>query len=411
MNELDILIFLGLRKVGRKTVKKIIDSNTINTPIEKPGDYLNILGTISPKIANSLSIDDVEDSKFKAKQIIEGSLENGIEVIGYDNKAYPKLLKGLDMDAPVILFVKGDVGVLAEEKKVAVIGTRNNSEYGYKAGRNITKNLVEKGYVIVSGLAKGCDTIAHKACLDSGGRTIAVMAGGLDSIYPRENKVLAEQIIKNGCLISEYPIGTKSLANYFVERDRIQSGLSSGVIVIETGITGGTHHTVKFGKKQGRSVACIKYKEGFELSSNEGNRMLISNGTADALDSSNIDDYIKTLEVVYSRITGILDANNKSDIESLNNESSYVESSLNQELIKSSHAPLIAGINKKIEELKQGINTIEQNQNNQTSLFPSNASPSSDELSEIKVLLKELEKKINVLSEEFDQILKTKKGI
>src|SRR5690554_2883355 len=112
MNELDTLVFLGLPKVGRKTVKKIIDLKTINTPIEKPGDYINILQTILPKVADSLTIQDIERAIYYAKKTIDDSSNKGIEIIGYRNPLYPELLKRLEGDAPVILYAKGNISVL-----------------------------------------------------------------------------------------------------------------------------------------------------------------------------------------------------------------------------------------------------------------------------------------------------------
>ena len=292
MNAFDILVLLNLPSIGRKTVKKVVDSYDFH--FSKPADYIDAISQLSSSKAQNLSIRDVENSIRKANTILTESEKQDIITIGFNDIRYPELLKKLGIDAPVILFEKGDISVLSNEKKVAVIGTRNNSSNGQSAGEIITKQFVDKGFVIVSGLALGCDTIGHRACISAGGKTIAVMAGGLDIIYPKKNIQLSNEIIDNGCLVSEYPIGTSSLPSYFVERDRIQSGLSSGVVVIETDVKGGTMHTVKFAKEQKRSLACINYGDGINLTSNAGNRMLISSGMAFPLTSDNIDEYINT---------------------------------------------------------------------------------------------------------------------
>lgn len=294
MNEFQILVFLGLPSVGRVSVKKILDRNLVSGDIKDNEDYINVVSEIIPSAGKKLNVEDVEASMSKADRILSDCDKLEITTIGYNNDLFPSQLKDLDKKSPVLLYAKGDLSLLKSKKNVAVIGTRDISNEGLKAGKYITKQFVDKGYVIVSGLAKGCDTVGHAVCLENGGQTIAVMASGLDVVYPKENTELAQRILENGCLISEYPPKTSVMANYFVERDRIQSGLSQGVVVIETNIKGGTMHTVKFGAEQGRKIACIKYNDDVILPTNAGNRMLISEDRAFALSSENIDQYIES---------------------------------------------------------------------------------------------------------------------
>tara|TARA_B110001469_G_scaffold35395_1_gene35553 strand:+ start:132 stop:1070 length:939 start_codon:yes stop_codon:yes gene_type:complete len=298
MNEFQILVFLGLPGVGRISVKKILDKNLAGEEIKKNEDYIKVISEIIPSIGKKLNVDDVQYSISKADKILSDCKKLEIATIGYNNELYPLQLKDLDKKAPVILYAKGDLTVLKSTKNVAIIGTRNISNEGLKAGKYITKQFVDKGYVIVSGLAKGCDTVGHTVCLDNGGRTIAILASGLDTVYPKENSELAQRIVEKGCLISEYPPKTDIKPNYFVERDRIQSGLSQGVVVIETNIKGGTMHTVQFGTEQGRKVACIKYNNDVILPTNAGNRMLISENKAFALSSNNIDQYVESFRQI-----------------------------------------------------------------------------------------------------------------
>lgn len=298
MNSYNILVLLNCPRIGRKSVNKMVDLCKGQAKnIETSYDYIDIIHEFNSLIVNTIDHSTIDIAKKKAESIISHSEKQNIKIIGFTEHNYPIKLKNLGIDAPVILYVKGDLDALHYPKKVAIIGTRNNSEHGFRIGSQITKQFVDRGYYIVSGLAKGCDTIAHKSCLDSGGKTIAVLAGGIDSIYPKENRKLADNIIENGCLISEYPIGTKSLANFFVERNRIQSGLSSGVVVIETDIKSGTMHTVNFGKKLGREIACVNYKDNILLQSNAGNRKLINEGDCFALTTENIDLYLSRLKV------------------------------------------------------------------------------------------------------------------
>jgi DNA processing protein len=131
--------------------------------------------------------------------------------------------------------------------------------------------------VVVSGLALGCDTQGHRGCLEESGTAVAVLAHGLDEVHPNANRPLAEEIVaKGGCLVSEYPIGTEPKPNQFITRDRIQSGLSDAVVVIETGVNGGSMHTVRFAKRQRRLVMCIvpTHDPGAEEQTS-GNRLLL----------------------------------------------------------------------------------------------------------------------------------------
>jgi DNA processing protein len=151
-----------------------------------------------------------------------------------------------------LYFFKFRFELLNEEKSVAIIGTRNPSKFGIKMGYKISKLLASKGYSIVSGLAKGIDTEAHQGALNVMGKTVAILAHGLDMpIYPKENRALAEEIMESGgLLLSTYSNGTKLFPQYLAARDEWQSALSDGVIVIETGIKGGTNITVGHAIKQ-----------------------------------------------------------------------------------------------------------------------------------------------------------------
>lgn len=131
--------------------------------------------------------------------------------------------------------------------------------------------FAKENYSIISGLAIGCDTYAHQGCLDANGMTVAVLSSGLNTIYPIKNIELAERIVdNNGCLLSEYPIGVASFKNNFVERDRIESGLSLGTIVIEANIKSGSMHTANFTLKQKRALACLNINKS-------GNKFLLKN--------------------------------------------------------------------------------------------------------------------------------------
>lgn len=181
-----------------------------------------------------------------------------IEEISIESKDYPKQLKEI-YDAPLKLYVLGNK-MLLSERGIAIVGSRNATEYGKKVALKISEELSEKGINIISGLAIGIDTYAHLGTLQntSKGKTIAVLGSGLDEIYPKKNIELAKQILKGGgCIISEYPLGTRPEKMNFPQRNRIISGLSKGVLVVEASEKSGALITADFALEQGRDVFAV----------------------------------------------------------------------------------------------------------------------------------------------------------
>jgi len=180
----------------------------------------------------------------------------GVELVSFFDERYPERLRELS-DPPPLLYVRGDVGLLAREKLVAVVGTRKPTVFGVSAAESLTSVLTDSGWGIVSGLAKGIDTIAHRTAIERGAPTIAVLGGGLDRVYPAENKGLAAQIVSSGgALISEQPLAEQSRPHHLIARDRLQSGLSVAVVVAQSGAQSGTMHTARFAAAQGRPLFC-----------------------------------------------------------------------------------------------------------------------------------------------------------
>lgn len=192
----------------------------------------------------------------RAIKDIESHKSRDIKLVSMHGPLYPELLKKIP-DPPLVLFVKGPIEPLLENMNVAIIGTRDTTPIGEKVATRIAKWLGEHNWCIVSGLAKGIDAAAHKGALEAKGKTIAVMATALDKVYPAENRELADAIIASGgCWVSEMALWRKPHRGSFVQRDRIQSGLSVAVIPVQTDVEGGTMHTVRYAEQQKRLLLC-----------------------------------------------------------------------------------------------------------------------------------------------------------
>ena len=182
--------------------------------------------------------------------------KNEIKALTLMSEEYPALLKQI-YDPPLVLFVKGDVSVLGHEKKLAVVGTRRPTRYGNTACVEVCEGLALNGVCIVSGMARGIDSCAHSAALQNKTPTIAVLGCGVDVVYPRENKKMYEEILESGAVISEYPMGTQPLPGFFPARNRIISGMSRGVLVVEAADKSGTLITIEYAQSQGREVLAV----------------------------------------------------------------------------------------------------------------------------------------------------------
>ncbi|MGE5431046.1 MAG: DNA-processing protein DprA [Syntrophomonadaceae bacterium] len=214
------------------------------------------------------------------------------------DKSYPSLLKKI-YDPPLILYTLGSF-TESDNYPVAVVGTRQPSNYGKIQAERFSSDLSRQGITVVSGMARGIDSIAHRAVLKEGGRTIAVIGSGLDIIYPPENRQLFHDIADNGLIITEFELGTNPDAQNFPRRNRIISGLSLGTIIIESGITGGAMQTAAFALEQNREVFAVPGNLGVRQS--EGTNALIQRSGAKLV--CGIDDIIQELEIKLKPVTG-----------------------------------------------------------------------------------------------------------
>jgi DNA processing protein len=194
----------------------------------------------------------------RAYDTLEDCDRRDIRVLSLFDERYPQRLRAIH-DPPPLLFVRGSSDALLNERMAAVVGTREPTSFGCSATEQLTSALASGGWGVVSGLAKGIDTVAHDVALRYGVLTVAVMAGGLDRIYPQENAMLAAAIVDSGgALIAEVPPGVRPQRSSFVARNRLQTGLAVAVVVAQTGVDGGTMHTVRHAATQGRPVFCAK---------------------------------------------------------------------------------------------------------------------------------------------------------
>lgn len=242
---------------------------------------------------------DIVDNQVKV-------LKNaGITIVNLHNPLYPEMLREIE-DAPVVLYTKGDVQQ-QDRYAIAIVGSRKPSPYGTSVAESIAGELASMGFTIVSGMARGIDSISHRGALRVGGRTIAVLGSGLDVPYPSENRGLMDKITDCGCVISEFPPGTPPDKENFPRRNRIISGLSLGILVIEATSDSGSLITAGYALEQGREVFAVP--GNITSPASEGTNELIKRG---AILTRKANDIIEELAPV---LKGFIRSREKSKIE------------------------------------------------------------------------------------------------
>ena len=290
-------LLLSIERIGPTRILKLLSHF---------GEFRAILNA---KVSQISAIDSFNDTLAKAiiKSVhrlntIEMSLEKeikkldrlGAKIITYWNDAYPKNLKNVYL-SPLILYVHGEI-IERDSDSISIVGTRKPSEYGRFYARKFSEELSAEGITIVSGLARGIDSIAHRGTLKVGGRTIAVIGSGLDVIYPPENRKLYDEIVENGAIISEFELGTKPDAPNFPRRNRIISGMSLGTLIIETKVGGGAMQTAAHALDQNREVFALP--GNLNCAQAEGTNILIQKGEAKLI--TNITDILSELRLNYN---------------------------------------------------------------------------------------------------------------
>lgn len=247
-----LITILKVPGVGIVRAKALVDhfgspENVLNASIKE----IQSVGNIGPGTAEAFAAAD----SISASSELKLMNDYGAKALTFWDDNYPPMLKEV-YDPPLILYVDGDVEILAK-KSLGVVGTRNPSQYGRKQTRAIVTELVREGYSIVSGMARGIDSEAHRTSLDQGGATVAILGCGLDVVYPRENRELKKLIAENGAVVSEFPFKTPPEARNFPRRNRIISGLSLGTLVVEAGYRSGALITAAYASDQNREVFAL----------------------------------------------------------------------------------------------------------------------------------------------------------
>jgi DNA processing protein len=294
-----IIALLKLPKAKRKTVHRLLQN--LDRDINSMGDLIEYVAKDGDtQWMSFLSAGDFDTALTKARKILQDSAVNNIKMVSILDASYPKLLKACD-DPPIVLNYVGDIDLLNGKPTIAIIGTRNPSAFGEKYAKHVAGFFAKKGFNVISGLAKGCDTAAHLGCIDSGGATSAILAQGLDIIYPKENAALADRIKDTGLMVSEYFIDTPLAKKNFVDRDRIQAALALGVFIIECDVNSGTMHTANYAVSYNRILTCMKPPlENFEETKVEGNMTLTQTGKAIGLyENSELEELAAALKQLF----------------------------------------------------------------------------------------------------------------
>ncbi len=275
-----------------------IGSVTLRKLVQEFGDFRGIVNAGSPELAGLSWLPKKFRSGFERDRMLKAADEElakakkfGAQVITYFDERYPERLKTIDA-APIVLYVKGQIPTKTDQRYLSVVGSRAASRYGLKMARDIARGVAAQGVVIVSGLATGIDGAAHEGALEAGGITIGILGGGLNRMYPKEHRVLADRMADKGAVVSEFPMDMEAKAEFFPMRNRIISGLSEALLVVEAREKSGALITVGFALAQGRDVYAVpgNADSSKSLGTNrlirEGARMVT--GPADVLEEMGI---------------------------------------------------------------------------------------------------------------------------
>lgn len=276
-----------VRGIGAVRLKSLVDFfGRIEIAWQAPADALSAAGLPAAVVENLLIV----RRETCLEEILENALREGIQVITWEDDQYPQRLKAIEQSPPVI-YARGAIS-LEDDWSVAIVGTRRVTSYGRQVTEELASFLANNHITVISGLARGVDAAAHQAVIKNGGRTLAVLGCGVDVVYPPEHKKMADAIVENGALISDYPPGTAPESGNFPPRNRIISGLARAVVVVEAGVESGALITARYAGEQGREVFAVPGSIYAPMS--KGTNRLIFDGAAPLL---KMEDVLQSLDI------------------------------------------------------------------------------------------------------------------
>lgn len=279
-----------VKGIGAARLRVLLDTfGSAEAAWNAPAGALMGCGLGSKLVENLLKV----RAEVSPDAVWERLQQQGIQVLTWEDEAYPRRLKEIDQPPPV-LYLRGEL-LPEDEWAVGIVGTRRITPYGRQVTEEVAGLLARRGITIISGLARGVDAAAHRATLNAGGRTLAVLGSGVDRIYPPEHQRLAEDICRQGAILSDYPPGTAPESQNFPPRNRIISGLSLAIVIVEAGERSGALITASFAADQGRDVFAVP---GSILApQSAGTNRLIQNGARPLLDPK---DVLEALDLTLS---------------------------------------------------------------------------------------------------------------
>lgn len=286
--------FNFVKGIGSVRMRALLDAfdGDLKAAWEAPVSKLEAVGLSSRIIENLIKV----RGQIDLEQVWERMVRAGISTLTWEDEMYPRMLREIDQPPP-ILYQKGEI-LPEDETAVAIVGTRRVTAYGRGVTEDLAAYLARNRVTVVSGLARGVDAIAHRSALRAGGRTIAVLGSGVDRIYPPEHQQLAAEIVESGAVVSDYPPGTAPESNNFPPRNRIISGLSLAVVVVEASDSSGALITASFAADQNRDVLAVP--GNITSPNSRGTNLLIQNGARPLLKPEDVMEVLN-LEQVNTR--------------------------------------------------------------------------------------------------------------
>ncbi|MCS3675231.1 DNA protecting protein DprA [Salinibacter ruber] len=290
-----VLGLLETKGVGKKTARRAQKLGDEKGPIEEIPALQQLLQRVKQKHPRTQvpRKTKIEKGLGEADKILSRCRSNDITPLVPGNEDFPTSLRDLG-DCPPVVYRKGASNRMSPA--VAIVGTRSPSEYGRRCAGRLGRVFGEEEFWVISGLALGCDAAVHGGCLEAGGKTSAILAHGLDEIHPKNHTSLAQEILDSGgALWSEYPPGTPPRSHQYVQRNRLQTGLSRGAIIVEAGPDSGTMHTARFALEQGKMLGCLVPKDENGKGLQSGNDQLLKQGAYSVSDEEDVGHFMKRL--------------------------------------------------------------------------------------------------------------------